>query len=108
RSADGGATVVAVPVRPGIRPPGSRLARAAAPVLVACAGPAATSTYAVPAGAAAPRFAPGGFDAEAYGAADGYPAGNRSTFFRLPYLVGSHSHLDEIFEGRVVRGGPRP
>ena len=97
-----------VPVRPGLRLSCSLVVPAAALVLAACAGPATTSPDALPAGAAAPRFAPGGFDAQAYGAADGYPAGNRSTFFRVPYLVGSHSHLDEIFEGRVVRRAPRP
>lgn len=58
-------------------------------------------------GPAAPRFAAGGVEAAAHGAADGYPLGNRSTFFRLPYLVGSHSHLDEIFEARVVRRAVR-
>jgi CubicO group peptidase (beta-lactamase class C family) len=59
-------------------------------------------------GPASPRFAAGGVEAAANGAADGYPLGNRSTFFRLPYLVGSHSHLDEIFEARVVRRAARP
>ena len=73
--------------------------------LAGCASPAARDVVAGGAspGPAAPRFTARGFDAEAYGAADGYPLGNRSTFFRVPYLVGSHSHLDEIFEGRVVR-----
>ena len=56
---------MAVPVRPGLRLPCSLLARAAALALIACAGPATTSPDALPAGAAAPRFAPGGFDAEA-------------------------------------------
>jgi CubicO group peptidase (beta-lactamase class C family) len=59
-------------------------------------------------GPAAPRFAARGFDADAYGAADGYPLGNRSTFFRLPYLVGSHSHLDEVFQAHVVRRAAQP
>lgn len=75
-------------------------------VLAACAPPvpppSATS------GPAAPRFAASGVDAVANGAADGYPLGNRSSFFRLPYLIGSHSHLDEIFEARVVRRADRP
>jgi CubicO group peptidase (beta-lactamase class C family) len=72
----------------------------------ACASPpAAPEAAPAPPGAgpAAPRFAPGGVEADVYGAADGYPMGNRSTFFRLPYLVGSHSHLDEIFPAHVVR-----
>ena len=75
-------------------------------VLAACAAPAPPLT-ATP-GPAAPRFAARGVEADVYGAADGYPLGNRSTFFRLPYLVGSHSHLDEIFEAHVVRRAARP
>jgi CubicO group peptidase (beta-lactamase class C family) len=82
------------------------LAFVAALAWAACATPPPPPAAAPP-GAAAPRFAPGGVDAPANGAADGYPLGNRSTFFRLPYLVGSHSHLDEIFESRVVRRPPR-
>jgi CubicO group peptidase (beta-lactamase class C family) len=34
--------------------------------------------------------------------------GDRSTFFTIPFLVGSHSHLDQLFEGRVVRRAPTP
>ena len=56
----------------------------------------------------APRFAAGGPDAQDYGASEGYPVGDRSTFFRVPFLVGSHSHLDQIFEGRVIRRAPTP
>ncbi len=58
--------------------------------------------------APAPRFAAGGPDAEDYGAAQGFPIGERSTFFTVPYLVGSHSHLDRLFEARTVRGADRP
>ena len=50
----------------------------------------------------------GGPDSEDYGASDGYPIGDRSTFFRIPFLVGSHSHLDQIFEGRLIRGAGSP
>jgi len=80
--------------------------------LVGCASPPASrdvapGSAAAP-GPAAPRFTAGGFDADAYGAPDGYPLGNRSTFFRVPYLVGSHSHLDEIFEARLVRRADQP
>jgi CubicO group peptidase (beta-lactamase class C family) len=67
---------------------------------------AASSTE--PASPAAPRFAPGGPDAEAYGASDGYPIGDRSTFFRTPFLVGAFSHLDQVFEGRLVRRATTP
>jgi CubicO group peptidase (beta-lactamase class C family) len=73
---------------------------------VGCASPPAPRE-AEP-GGGAPRFAAGGVDAEAYGSAHGYPLGNRSTFFRLPYLVGSHSHLDEVFQAHVVRRAAQP
>jgi hypothetical protein len=56
----------------------------------------------------APRSAAGGPDAQDYGASDGYPVGDRSTYFRVPFLVGSHSHLDQVFEGRLVRRAPTP
>ena len=55
-----------------------------------------------------PRFAASGPDAKDYGVDAGYPIGNASTFFRVPYLVGSHSHLDQVFEGRRVRGAVAP
>jgi CubicO group peptidase (beta-lactamase class C family) len=74
--------------------------------LAACGPPPPPRTFAP--GPAEPRFAARGVEAEANGSADGYPLGNRSSFFRLPYLVGSHSHLDEIFEARVVRRAERP
>jgi CubicO group peptidase (beta-lactamase class C family) len=57
--------------------------------------------------APAPRFAPDGPDAEEYGASDGFPTGDRTTFFRIPFLVGSHSQLDQVFEGRLVRRADR-
>ena len=53
-----------------------------------------------------PRFDAGGFDADAYGAAEGYPLGGRETFFETRSLVGSFSHLDEIFSGRRVHKAP--
>ena len=34
--------------------------------------------------------------------------GDRTTFFRIGWLVGSHSHLDEIFPGRPVHKAPAP
>jgi len=58
--------------------------------------------------APAPRFGQDGPDAEEYGAADGFPIGDRTTFFRIPFLVGSHSQLDQVFEGRLVRRADRP
>lgn len=61
-----------------------------------------------PASPSAPRLAPGGPDAADYGASDGYPIGDRSTFLSTPFLVGSSSHLDQVFEGRLVRRAPTP
>ena len=49
-----------------------------------------------------PRFAAGGPDAEGYGLGAGYPKGDRATFGQIGSLVGSHSHLDEIFKSRRV------
>jgi CubicO group peptidase (beta-lactamase class C family) len=76
-------------------------------LVLGCASPA---PQAEPSGAtsAGPRFAAGGPDAEDYGASKGYPIGDRSTFYSIPVLVGSHSHLDEIFEGRLVRKPTTP
>jgi len=55
-----------------------------------------------------PRFNLSGPDADEQGARDGYPLGNRMTFFRVPYLVGSQSHQDEIFPAHVVRRATNP
>ena len=63
-------------------------------------GPAPTNSSPPP----APRSAAGGPDAQAYGASDGYLVGDRSTDLR----VGSHSHLDQVFEGRLVHRAPTP
>jgi CubicO group peptidase (beta-lactamase class C family) len=49
-----------------------------------------------------PRFVAGGCDAELYGVRAGYPKGDRATYLEVGSLVGSHSHLDEIFETRRV------
>jgi CubicO group peptidase (beta-lactamase class C family) len=75
-------------------------------LLAACAAPATTRNGSEP--AAGPRFAAGGPDAEDYGASLGYPRGERGTFLRVPFLVGSHSHLDELFEGRVIAKAATP
>ena len=40
-----------------------------------------------------PRFAASGPGAEDYGASNGYPIGDRRTFYSIPVLVGSHSHM---------------
>jgi CubicO group peptidase (beta-lactamase class C family) len=76
-------------------------------LMLGCASP--TSTAEAPgAPAAGPRFAAIGPDAEDYGASKGYPIGDRATFYSIPMLVGSHSHMDEVFEGRVVRKAATP
>jgi CubicO group peptidase (beta-lactamase class C family) len=56
-----------------------------------------------PSAAPGPRFEQAGPDADEFGARDGYPVGNRDSFFRIPFLVGSQSHQDEIFPRRSVR-----
>src|SRR5213594_4017822 len=80
-------------------------------LLAGCAAPGARDGIASgspAASAPAPRFAPSGPDAEDYGASDGYPTGDRTSFFRTPFLVGSHSQLDQVFEGRLVRRAATP
>jgi CubicO group peptidase (beta-lactamase class C family) len=54
------------------------------------------------------RVSPTGPDAEQYGAASGYPIGDRSTYSQAPFLVGSLSHMDEIFEGRPIKRAASP
>ena len=73
-----------------------------------CDASASGASSTAPASPSVPRFAPSGPDAEAYGASDGYPIGDRSTYFRTPFLVGSYSHLDQVFEGRLVRRATTP
>ena len=55
-----------------------------------------------------PHFAQDGPDALEFGAGEGYPKGTRATYFRVPNLVGSHSHLDEIFPSRQIHKAPTP
>lgn len=80
-------------------------------VCAGCAAPGAREGVAGASAAAvvsAPRFSPGGADADDYGAAEGYPTGDRTTFFQTPFLVGSHSQLDRLFEARLVRRADTP
>jgi CubicO group peptidase (beta-lactamase class C family) len=88
-----------------------------AAVVAGCTSPSVTgprneiasgSSSAEPSAPSAPRFVAGGPDSEDYGASQGYPIGDRSTFFQIPFLVGSQSHLDQIFEGRVIRRASAP
>jgi CubicO group peptidase (beta-lactamase class C family) len=77
--------------------------------VVACASPATTMRDTRAADEEpAPRFAAGGPDAQALGAGAGYPKGDRSTFYDIETAVGSHSHLDEIFPGRLIQKAPAP
>ena len=55
-----------------------------------------------------PHFAGGGPDADEYGASKDYPIGSSSTFDQIPFLVGSYSHFDRIFEGRLIRRAAAP
>jgi CubicO group peptidase (beta-lactamase class C family) len=73
-----------------------------------CASPSPSGSRDGAISAAGPRFSPTGPDADALGANEGYPTGDRGTFYTLPYLVGSYSHLDEIFEARTVRRATTP
>jgi hypothetical protein len=78
---------------------------------VGCASPPPGSSDAGASGPSAgpgPRFSAGGPDAREYGADAGYPIGDQSTYFSLPFLVGSQSHLDHVFEGRIVRRASTP
>jgi len=71
-------------------------------------GPRDAGSSSGPSAGSGPRFAAGGPDAGEYGAGDGYPIGDYSTFFEIPFLVGSHSHLDQVFESRRVRRAATP
>jgi CubicO group peptidase (beta-lactamase class C family) len=77
--------------------------------VVACTSPGTTTRDTPAAGEEPPaRFAAGGPDAEEFGAGAGYPKGDRGTFYDIGSLVGSHSHLDEIFPGRLIHKAPTP
>src|SRR5580765_6267923 len=75
-------------------------------VLVGCATP--SSSPPPQSAELGPRFNPGGPDADEQGAREGYPLGSRMTFFRLPFLVGSQSHQDEIFPAHIVHRPANP
>jgi CubicO group peptidase (beta-lactamase class C family) len=97
------------------RDPEKRLARlrvwalALLVCVVACASPATTTRDTPVTGEEPPpRFAAGGADAEEFGASTGYPKGDRATFWDIGSVVGSHSHLDEIFPGRLIHKAPVP
>ncbi len=77
--------------------------------VVACASPATkTSDPPITGEEPPPRFAAGGPDAEEFGASMGYPKGNPATFWRHRWQVGSFSHFDEIFRGRLIHKATTP
>jgi len=77
--------------------------------VVACASPATTTRDTpVASGEPPPRFATGGPAAEEFGASMGYPKGSGATHWRTRWRVGSFSHLDEIFRGRLIHAAPTP
>lgn len=55
--------------------------------------------------AGAPRFSPGGPEAEAYGRLEGYPV---RAVERQKFRVGIYSHQDQLLEGRTVRRSATP
>ena len=77
--------------------------------VAACASPATkTSDTPIVSEEPPPRFATGGPDAEELGASMGYPKGTPATFWRARWQVGSFSHFDEIFRGRLIDKAPTP
>ncbi len=77
--------------------------------IVACASPVTTARDTPVAGEEPPpRFAPGGPNAEPVGASMGYPKGTPANYWRTRWRVGSNSHLDEIFRGRLIHKAPTP
>src|SRR5262250_2540924 len=77
--------------------------------VVACASPAATTRDTpVVSEEPPPRFAPGGPNAEEFGVSMGYPKGTPANYWRTRWRVGSNSHLDEIFRGRLIHKAPTP
>jgi len=77
--------------------------------VVGCASPATRARDTpVASGEPPPHFASGGPDAEDFGASMGYPKGTPATFWRARSQVGSFSHFDEIFRGRLIHKAPTP
>jgi CubicO group peptidase (beta-lactamase class C family) len=77
-------------------------AAVAAVLVVTLAGCASSTSQD---GANGPRFSAGGPNAEEYGVADGY---RPSIVFRPRFFVGTFSHYDQLFDGRIVRRAPAP
>lgn len=77
-------------------------------LLFAVAGQSACAQGAANASAPGPVFSNTGPDAEAYGAAAGYPVGNQLTAAKPEYLVGTYSHFGEMFPSRPIRRATTP
>lgn len=76
--------------------------------LAGCASPPPDSSHDLVASRVlaprSPQFSDTGPNADEYGASNGYPVGDESTYARVPFLVGSFSNLDRIFTGQLIRG----
>ena len=57
---------------------------------------------------AVPVFSPTGPQADAFGAADGYPIGTAATMGQQKHLVGAYSHFDQILPTRLVPRAEAP
>ena len=79
-----------------------------APLQTSLCDAIAPGEYSERSACAVPRFSEGGPNAEEYGAGKGYPIGDRANWSQTPFLVGSHSHFDQVFEGRIVRPARKP
>ncbi|NOJ39830.1 serine hydrolase domain-containing protein [Bradyrhizobium australiense] len=55
-----------------------------------------------------PVFSDTGPEAEVYGAAAGFPVGDRASASQPGYLVGTYSHFGEMFPSRLVRRAATP
>ncbi|TPQ29757.1 serine hydrolase [Bradyrhizobium guangdongense] len=77
-------------------------------LLFAVAGQSAWAQGAANASAPGPVFSNTGPNAEAYGAAAGYPVGNQLTAAKSEYLVGTYSHFGEMFPSRPIRRAATP
>src|SRR5690242_14347609 len=57
---------------------------------------------------AGPVFSATGPDADAYGAAKGFPLGTRITSNQVEHLIASYSHYDELFAARPIQRAATP
>jgi len=55
-----------------------------------------------------PVFSGGGPDADAYGAAAGFPLGTQASAAQLQHLVATYSHFGELFASRIVPRAATP